>query len=143
MALVRFEPWSLLARLQSDLNHKPVAGATDEATAAVDWTPAVDIVEYADRFELFVDLPGVASKEVEITVDEGVLSLTGERLRQNATDEVVSARRERRDGRFHRRFALPDTADPEKIRARGHDGVLEVTVPKTAKALPRKIEIAA
>jgi len=143
MALVRFEPWSLLARLQSDLDHKPVAGTTDEAAASADWTPAVDIVEYADRFELFVDLPGVVSKDVEITVDEGVLSLTGERVRQNATDEVVSARRERRDGRFHRRFVLPDTADADKIRAKGHDGVLEVTVPKMAKALPRKIEIAA
>lgn len=144
MALVRYQPWSLLARLHDDINRSfdDWAGK-DSSSATADWVPAVDIEEYTDRFELFVDLPGVAASEVDITLEDGVLTLAGERSALRATDEVLNARRERGTGRFHRRFILPDTVDAERVEARERDGVIAVTIPKQARSQPRKIKIAA
>ena len=144
MALVRHEPWSLVSRLQDEINRTfrdRAGGETSSATA--DWVPAADIEEYADRFELFVDLPGVSAKEVQITLEADVLTLAGERVAVRATDEMLNARRERGTGRFYRRFILPDTVDAERVNARERNGVLEITIPKHAKALPRRIEVAA
>lgn len=107
------------------------------------WIPSADIEEYADRYELHVDLPGVAAKDVEITLESGVLTLSGERKSVRATDPVAHARRERTVGRFYRRFVLPDKIEAGQARARGRDGVLEITIPKHASAQPRRIEIAA
>lgn len=145
MALVRYEPWNLLARLQEDINRTFSDWAGDETSAATaDWIPAADVEEYADRFELFVDLPGVDSKAVEITLEAGVLTLSGERRVERSTDELISRhRRERGTGRFHRRFILPDSVDAESVKARERNGVLEITIPKQAAAQPRRIEVAA
>lgn len=144
MALVRQEPWSLMARLHDEINRTFSDWAGNESSSATaDWMPAADVEEYEDRFELFVDLPGVAAKEVEITLESGVLTLTGERTAIHSTDSVIKARRERGTGRFHRRFILPDTVDAERVKASERDGVLEITIPKQAKALPRRIEVAA
>ena len=118
MALVRHEPWSLVSRLQDEINRTFrdwAGGETSSATA--DWVPAADIEEYADRFELFVDLPGVSAKEVQITLEADVLTLAGERVAVRATDEMLNARRERGTGRFYRRFILPDTVDAERVNA--------------------------
>ena len=144
MALVRYQPWSLLARLHDDINRSfDDWSGNDSSSVTADWIPAVDIEEYADRFELFVDLPGVSAKEVDITLEDGVLTLAGERGAVRSTDEIVNARRERGTGRFYRRFILPDTVDAERVEARERDGVIEVTIPKQAKSQPRKIKIAA
>ena len=144
MALVRYEPWSLMARLHDDINRtfNDWTGE-DSSSATAQWIPAADVEEYADRFEIYVDLPGVEAKDVEITLEAGVLTLAGERAQVRSTDPVVNARRERGAGRFHRRFILPDTVDSERVKARERDGVLEVTIPKQAKAQPRRIEVAA
>jgi HSP20 family protein len=107
------------------------------------WVPRADIEEYEDRFELLVDLPGVASKDVDITLEAGVLTLTGERGAIRSGQALTSSRRERGTGRFHRSFVLPDSVDAESIRARSRDGVLEISIPKQAKLLPRRIQIAA
>jgi len=107
------------------------------------WIPRADVEEYEDRFELRVDLPGIAASDVDVTLEAGVLTLTGERPAARAEDGVLHARRERSSGRFQRSFVLPDTADADSIRARSRDGVLEVTIPKRAQLLPRRIEIAA
>lgn len=144
MALVRQEPWSLMTRIHDEINrtfHDWAGGDTSSATA--DWVPAADVEEYADRFELFVDLPGVPAKDVEITLEAGVLTLAGERSDVRSTDSLMNARRERGTGRFHRRFILPDTVDAERVKATERDGVLEVTIPKQAKAQPRRIKVAA
>lgn len=144
MALIPQEPWSLMARLHDEINRTfhDWSGA-DTSSATADWVPAADVEEYADRFELFVDLPGVSTKDVEITLEAGVLTLAGERAAVHSTDDVINARRERGTGRFYRRFILPDTVDAERVKARERDGVLEVTIPKQAKALPRRIKVAA
>lgn len=144
MAMVRHEPWSLMARLHEDINRTFNNWAGDESSSATaEWVPPADIEEYDDRFELFVDLPGVPAADVEITLESGVLILAGERKAVRSTDPVTHARRERGTGRFHRRFILPDSVDADGVKARGRDGVLEVTIPKQAKAQPRRIEVAA
>jgi HSP20 family protein len=103
----------------------------------------VDIHEYANRFELYVDLPGVDPATVELTLDGGILTLSGERSQPTRKDseEVQGGRMERGHGQFHRRFVLPDTVDSEKVNATGSHGVLMVTIPKQAKATPRRIQI--
>jgi HSP20 family protein len=144
MALVRQEPWTLMARLHDEINRtfSDWAGS-DTSSATAEWVPAADVEEYEDRFELFVDLPGVAAKDVEVTLEAGVLTLAGERMSVRSTDPAINARRERGTGRFHRRFILPDTVDAERVKATERNGVLEVTIPKQAKALPRRIKVAA
>lgn len=144
MALVRQEPWSLMARLHDEINRTFSDWVDNESSSATaNWVPAADVEEYDDRFELFIDLPGVAAADVEITLEAGVLTLAGERAAVRSTDSVVNARRERGTGRFHRRFILPDTVDAERVEAKERNGVLEITIPKQAKALPRRIKVAA
>jgi HSP20 family protein len=144
MALVRQEPWSLMARLHDEINRTFSDWAGSETSSATaDWVPAADVEEYDDRFELFVDLPGVSASDVEITLEAGVLTLAGARSAVHSTDSLIQARRERGTGRFHRRFILPDSVDAERVKARERDGVLEITIPKQAKALPRRIKVAA
>lgn len=144
MALVRYEPWSLVARLHDEINRTARNWSGEETSSATaDWVPAADVMEYADRFELFVDLPGVRANEVEITLESGVLTLSGKKNAVLSSDEVLHARRERSAGSFYRRFILPDTVDADGVKATERGGVLEVTIPKLAKALPRRIEVAA
>ena len=150
MTLVRYEPWAIVSQLQEGIN-RTFSNVTDTASAnsssaTADWAPPVDIAEYADQFELFIDLPGVDPKSVDISLDNDVLTLSGERLvekRAGENHQLMSQRTERSQGRFHRRFILPDTVDTERVTAKGRDGVLEVTIGKQAKAQPRRIKIAA
>lgn len=147
MAITRYEPWTVVSQLQNEINR--VFGSLQDAessSATAEWIPAVDVREYADRFELLADMPGVDPKQVEITLDNGVLTLSGERQdEESAGDDgqngVQQQRRERRLGRFHRRFILPDTADAEKVTATGRNGVLAITIAKHAKAQPRRISV--
>jgi HSP20 family protein len=147
-SMVRQDPWSLMPRLQDEINRLfgNVQQTDGSSSATATWIPAVDIHEFADRFELYVDIPGVDPNSVELTLEEGVLTLSGERLQKssaNGQGEPQYRRTERSQGQFYRRFVLPDTADSEKVNATGKDGVLTVTIPKKAKAMPRRIQIGA
>src|ERR1700743_3532797 len=87
MAVVRYEPWNVVSQLQSEINR--VFGNLSDApgdSATAEWTPAVDVREYSDRFQLLVDLPGVAAKDVEITLESGVLTLAGNRNEERPAD---------------------------------------------------------
>jgi HSP20 family protein len=134
-----------MPRLQDDINRLfGNAAENDSSSATATWVPMVDIHEFADRFELYVDLPGVDPGSLELTLDGGILTLAGERAEQEVSDKwgkVQALRIERGHGRFHRRFVLPDTADSEKVNAAGKNGVLTVTIPKQEKAKPRRIQI--
>jgi len=147
MAIMRYEPWTVVSQLQNEINR--VFGNLNDgesSSATADWMPAVDIKEYADRFELLVDLPGVDPKQVEITLDNSVLTLSGERreeqsVERNGKGALQQQRTERRLGRFYRRFILPDTVDAEKVSATGHNGVLAISIAKHAKAQTRRISV--
>jgi HSP20 family protein len=142
---VRNDPWRVVPRLQDEINRLfGNVSESDSSAATAAWIPAVDILEYADRFELFVDVPGVEPNKVELTLEDGVLTLSGRRSEQEMpkTGEALQYRRsERHQGHFYRRFMLPDTVDSENVNAKGKNGVLKVSIPKQAKAKPRRIEI--
>jgi HSP20 family protein len=141
----RYEPWALVSQLQNDINK--VFGNFNDAessSATADWIPAVDVLEYSDRFELLVDLPGVEPQSVEITLDNGVLTVSGQRQEEKRAGNdgaLQQQRRERRQGRFYRRFILPDTADAEKVNATGRNRVLEISIPKHPTSQPRRITV--
>ena len=145
--VVRYEPWSVMSRLQNEINrafgNMSSMNNSESDSATAEWSPAVDVREYADRFELLVDLPGVDPKAVEITLDNGVLMLSGERRAENSAKdgELQQARSERLLGRFHRRFILPDTVDTEQVQASGRNGVLEIRIRKQPKSQPRRITV--
>ncbi len=147
MSLIRYEPWSLVSQLQDEINRVfSSIASSDSSAATAAWVPAVDITEYPDRFELAVDLPGVDPDKVDLTLEDGVLTISGERTvdgHGKERDEAVRRRVERGYGRFYRRFILPDIADADGVKARGRNGVLEISIPKQAKSLPRRIKVAA
>jgi len=105
------------------------------------WRPAVDIKEEDNRFLIKADIPGVDPKNIEITMEDGVLTIKGERTSEKEEKREDFRRVERSRGTFYRRFSLPDTADAEKIEANGRDGVLEIVIPKQDKVLPRRITV--
>jgi HSP20 family protein len=145
--MVRQDPWSLMPRLQDEINRLfgNMQQTDSSSSATATWIPAVDIHEYTDRFELYVDVPGVEPNSVELTLEDGVLTLSGERVQKSTKGdgEPLSRRTERGQGPFYRRFVLPDTVDSDRVNATGKDGVLTVTIPKQAKAMPRRIQIGA
>jgi len=127
MSLVRFEPWSLVDRINKD----------SERT----WAPAVDILEEKDRFVVRADLPGVDPADIEVNMERGILSVAGERHSEERSEIAGVARHERATGRFLRRFALPDTADADAISANSSNGILELSIPKQAAVQPRRITV--
>lgn len=147
MALTTYEPWGLLDRFNQQLNQlayadKSLSNDNDASNIVTShWRPAVDIKEEADRFLITADLPGVDPKDIQITMDNGVLTIKGERQAETRDEREGYKRVERVRGAFYRRFSLPDTANAERIEAKGKDGVLEVTLPKHEKVQPRKIEV--
>lgn len=146
MSLVNYEPWFGVRQLQDDINRLfSNWDSSDSSGVTASWVPSVDINEFDDKFQLYIDVPGVDPKDVDITMESGVLTITGERFPQaEKSDEKVFRRREERgSGRFYRRFILPETVDAENVKAVERHGVLEILIPKQAKAQPRRIEVAA
>ena len=105
------------------------------------WTPRVDIKEESDRFVIFADIPGVDPKDIEIHMDKGLLTIKGERTIESSKESERFSRVERRHGTFYRRFALPDSANPDGIAATGKNGVLEISIPKKPETTPRRIQV--
>jgi HSP20 family protein len=144
-SVARQDPWSLVPRLQEEINRLfGNANQSDSSSATASWVPPVDIYEYLDRFELYVDVPGIDPNKVDLTLEGGVLTLSGQRQEPNGhkpAEDAQYRRIERGVGHFYRRFVLPDTVDSERVNAAGKDGVLRVTIPKQAKAMPRRIQI--
>ncbi len=130
-------------RLFSDDFFRPFGFMTrpNEELGQAGWLPAVDVRETDDAFVFTAELPGIAKEAVEITVDDGILTLKGER-RFNENDEEKNYRRiERAYGSFSRSFTLPSAVDAERIEASFKDGLLTVDVPKAEVAKARKITI--
>ena len=143
MTLVRYQPWGLHQDLWNEVNKLFDRSTNGDATsgATADWAPSVDIEEHADKFVLFADVPGVEPATIEVTLERGVLTLSGSRPARAEQKEVQSRREERVSGRFFRRFSLPDTVDSESVKASNKNGVLEVVIPKRPAAQPRRITV--
>ena len=145
MNIVSYQPWSLLNKFQNDLNrlYEDGFGSTRPVvrTRTNGWTPAVDIREEAHEYVIFADVPGTKAEDIEVTLDEGVLTIKGERAKESADEGEGYKRVERVSGTFVRRFTLPETSDTEAIVATVEEGVLKVRIPKQEKAQPRRIPV--
>ena len=113
----------------------------DSSVVTSQWAPLVDIVEEPERFVLYADIPGVDPQDIEVQMDRGLLTIKGERRPETTGDKSRFSRIERLHGGFPRRFALPDSADPEGIQAHGYQGVLQVVIPKRPESKPRRIKV--
>ena len=140
MNVIRYQPWGSFDLFDRLLAGQSIRHAKD-SLAQADWVPSVDIKEEAERFVIHADVPGVDPKDIEVSMEEGVLSLSGERKSEEREEANGWTRVERLSGRFLRRFSLPDTANAEGISAHGANGVLEIIIPKAAKAQPRRITV--
>jgi HSP20 family protein len=105
------------------------------------WMPAVDIRETKDAFDVVAELPGIEAKDVDVSVQESMLTIRGERKHEEVKENETVHRVEREYGVFERSFTLPSSADPEKIQAKFKDGVLSLTVPKREEAKPKSLKI--
>jgi HSP20 family protein len=138
MNIARHESWSLLNRLNRDLDF--IAGTSPTAVAFI---PPVDVREEAARFVIEADLPGVAPADVEVTAEKGVLTLRGERKSEKREADPGYERLERVTGSFTRRFTLPENAQADAIKARFTHGVLEVSIPKMPVVAAKRVIIEA
>ena len=138
MTVLRYEPWAL--RL---FNTPSTTTADSGGRRTGAWLPASDIHEEAVQYLIHIDLPGVDPASVEITSEQGVLTVRGKRELQRPENPEGYRRVERLSGEFQRRFSLPETADAQNIRARYVNGVLEIAIPKLAQVQPRKISVEA
>lgn len=141
MSLSLYQPFALHRALLNELARGVDSQQDTSVAATAEWSPAVDIAEYKDKFVLIADIPGVDPASVEITLENGVLTLSGNREKTVESGEVERRRVERSLGKFYRRFALPDTADGDAVSAAGKHGVLEITIPKRPAAQPRRITV--
>ena len=117
-------------------------GSSDESSVVTSqWVPRVDIKEESNQFVLYADIPGVNPEDIEVQMDKGMLTIKGERREEITRENENFSRIERHHGSFHRRFALPDSADPEGIAASGSNGVLQIVIPKRPETTPRRIQV--
>lgn len=146
MALIRWEPVRELNTLQTEMNRlfnnlfdAPLPnGGTAVARR---WLPAMDLVENGDNFVLRADLPGLSESDVNIELEDNVLTVSGERGSEHEERNEGYYRVERAFGSFSRSLTLPEGIDPEGIKASFDRGVLEVTIPKPEERKPRKVAI--
>jgi len=151
MNIVRYRQWPGQNPLQNEFrqmvdrlfegNLFDQGNADESSVVTSQWVPHVDVKEESDRFVLYADLPGIDPNDIEVSMDKGILTIKGERSSETSEQTDRFSRIERRYGSFHRRFALPESADPEGIQAHGRNGVLEITIPKRPQATPRRIPI--
>ena len=117
-------------------------GGTDSELGFAEWSPTVDIEENDDNFTIRADLPGVAKDDIEVRLDNGVLSISGEKRIDKETGKGTKQHRtERFRGSFSRRFTLPTSIDADKVNADYKDGVLSLAIPKLETEKPKAIDI--
>ena len=145
MAMVRWEPVRDLMTLQErmtrmfDSSYR--GGNEDDWALGGSWAPAVDIYEKDGNIVLKAELPGVDPKDVDVRVENNLLTLRGERKFDNEVKRDNYHRVERSYGSFSRSFTLPNVVDTANIKAEYRDGVLHMTLPKREEAKPRQIQI--
>ena len=141
MTLVRWNPGRELASMEIDRLNRMFEDLYANGRA---WAPAVDIYETAEReYVIKADLPDMKREEINVTFENNVLTLTGERKAESDVDNGTFHRTERAHGRFTRSFTLPSTVDGNRVSAAYKDGVLTVRLPQREEAKPRQIQVQA
>jgi HSP20 family protein len=147
MALIRWEPAREINSLQQEVNRlfntffdAPAAGGAANGPARR-WVPAMDLIETEDHFVLRADLPGLSESDVDLSLEENVLTLKGERKVEHESRGEGFYRLERSAGAFSRSLTLPEGVDGDAITATFDKGVLEVRIPKPEQRKPRKLQI--
>jgi HSP20 family protein len=149
MALIRWEPVRELNTIQNEVNRlfntffDTPTTLESASTATRRWIPAMDLVETDEDFVLRADLPGLSEDDVNIELEDNVLTVSGQRTAEHEERREGYHRVERSSGSFSRSLTLPDGVDPEKIEANFDRGVLEVRIPKPEQRKPRKVTISA
>jgi len=148
MAIVRWEPFRDLVSIQDRMNrifdeafHGGRHGGEEDWALGGSWAPPVDIYEKDGTLVLKAELPGVDAKDVDVRVENNVLTLRGQRNFDQETKRESYHRVERAYGSFSRSFTLPSVVDTQNIKAEFEDGVLQVTLPKREEAKPKQIQI--
>jgi len=144
MNLVRWNPFTEMNLLQNNMNRlfdNALRTWPGDSTGTTDWVPAADIYETENELVVTLDLPGVDSKMVDVSVENNVLTIRGERRPAEKQSENFH-RVERSYGAFARSFTLSMQVDADKIRAAYKNGVLTITLPKAEAAKPKRIQIA-
>ena len=152
MNILRYRQLPGQGRMQNDLRQmfdRLIEGnlfdqdeSDDSSVVTSQWVPRVDVKEEQGRFVLYADLPGIDPDQIEVSMDKGILTIKGERTSETSDQTDRFSRIERRYGSFYRRFAQPDSTDPECIQAHGRNGVLEISIPNNPEAAPRRIQVA-
>jgi HSP20 family protein len=146
MAVIRWEPARELQSIQQEMNRlfgsvfdTQAGGRNGDSLRR--WIPAMDLVEEGEHYVLRADLPGVEESDVNIELEDNVLTISGERRSKSEESREGYYRIERASGAFSRSLTLPEGIDPASIRASFEKGVLEVTIPKPEERKPRKVAI--
>ena len=147
MELTRWDPFKDLQALQDRMNRLfqegvGRTGRSDEVLGG-HWIPVVDIYEDDQEFVVKAELPGLESKDVDVQIQENVLTLKGERRLEREIDKERYHRLERSYGTFQRSFTLPNIVEEEKVKAKFKDGVLEIRIPKEERVKPKQIKVEA
>lgn len=136
--ITRWDPFAELAELRGPwerlLGMRPFDGQQK-------WAPAIDIERSNGDLVLRADVPGIKPGEVKIEIEDNILTVSGQHHESSQKQEKDYLRRERRYGSFSRSMALPEGVDPKKVRAKTHDGVVEVTIPLPQEAKKERVEI--
>ena len=144
-SMTHYDPVRNVSTLQNEVERafrQAFGGAqSGMATPAGAFSPALDVEESEDGFTLHVEIPGVAADEVEVSLEENVLTIAGERRFYDGKDADTFRRLERQVGRFHRAVRLPDRVDGDRVEATYRDGLLTIAVPKAEDAKPRRIQV--
>lgn len=152
MNLIRWQrpvltPWPNLGRL-SDLRYEidrlfdtPLVELSRTSQLLSGWTPALDIYEEKDHFIVKAELPGMKKEDIDVSLHDGSLSISGERQSETKHDDAEVYRAERFFGKFQRTVTLPAPVAADKVKAQYKDGILMVTLPKTEEAKPKQIDV--
>jgi HSP20 family protein len=145
MALIRWEPVAELNTIQTEMNRlfntffdQSAPGARG---AGRRWIPAMDLIETADQYVLRADLPGMSEEDVNVQLQDSVLTVSGERKAESEQQQEGYYRLERAFGAFSRSLTLPEGVNPDGVKAHFDRGVLEITIPKPEQKKPRQVRI--
>jgi HSP20 family protein len=141
-AVVRFDPFRDVMSLRDEMN-RLFSRTLGDGSSGTAWTPAVDIFDTKDAIVLKAELPGLSPDDIDIELDDNVLTLKGERRFQEEVEEGRYHRLERAYGTFQRSVTLPQGVQADKVTAEFDLGVLTVRVPKAEEVRPRKVTVAA